>query len=828
MEKKNFKRDANKFENPNYLNSYSFGYSKPPYTEEEIPNTSSETPAYQQQLYKQNSYGYESFYENSDQPRSDSNKDLKLEDAAQKPMRKKRLPRCKSCPECKADDCGGCRQCLDMARFGGPGKLRKSCKYRRPCTKQYEQIPDTSAFKTVSSGSKEDDMKNSEYLLSSFLPKSSHVVIEDKANSKEHLNSLGNSTDFVNSHEISIENSEKHIPEDTEQDRTELENALGSIGAEANNAWMNNSEFFMPRTSAPNQTVGIEKESMPLHPSLEIKNEKEAEPESVKVSNSIRFPGSGDVFFAKEVTITKKVRHDSSQERSSSLSNSSEYPTSSLLSSWSQASSQQFSLASKQHPSLSQTGLSITKIGQVGTNDVGRKDQKSKELNKINNILSKLKPVPVSASVNLDSTQLNITGKDLDTKTASLYAGSASQDVPQYNQNYSGIQAQQVNSDTNHGYYDQFNLGYYQNTTTPQPYQYSNQIFPTTSSYPTYPIAYGPATVTPAETSIKQAHQSAGFEDYINTEEASSIQDLLLNDPLNKVNNEMLATEIKVEVDEDAVPSTNQTVISFQNSISESLSVSSVMSSRHGQQSSSLQASSPMIEKSRLVDQSAQMKPVISSTQDTGIFSANDAEKVGDAKHTVKLPSANNAVTITKKKDDCKPVVDHSRKSKAENIVTLFPSDMAGRSGDGLDGVDLTKTYTISKAQIDTFRTISKSVIKNEMTVREAGDLSGLDEEIVKTWVGSLEDILVTNKEAVEKARKYDELRKNIGDLNKKIADLQSMVLLSSVVKKEPGTDQTTLTPLAENIPVDLSLKIPVEEQQHFTNVSDMLNKIIR
>merc|ERR1719431_1641436 len=254
------------------------------------------------------------------------------------------------------------------------------------------------------------------------------------------------------------------------------------------------------------------------------------------------------------------------------------------------------------------------------------------------------------------------------------------------------------------------------------------------------------------------------------------------------------------------------------------------MSSRHGQQSSHLQASSPMIEKSTLVNQSAQIKPVISSTQDAGIFSANDAEKVGvgDAKHASKMPSVNNAVTITKKKDDCKPVVDDSRKSKAENIVTLFPSDMAGRSGDGLDGVDLTKTYTISKAQIDTFRTISKSVIKNEMTVREAGDLSGLDEEIVKTWVGSLEDILVTNKEAVEKARKYDELRKNIGDLNKKIADLQSMVLLSSVVKKEPGTDQTTLTPLAENIPVDLSLKIPVEEQQHFTNVSDILNKIIR
>merc|ERR1719233_1602657 len=230
----------------------------------------------------------------------------------------------------------------------------------------------------------------------------------------------------------------------------------------------------------------------------------------------------------------KKVRHDSSQERSSSVNNSSEYPTSSAtsssLSSWSQASSQQFSVASKQHPSLCQPGLSITKIGQGGENDSRRKGLDSKRLNKM---LSKLNPVPVSASVNQNSTQLNFTAKDLDIKAASLYAGSTSQDVPQYDQNYSGMQ---VKSDTNQGYYDQYNIGYYQDTPTTQPYQYSNQIYPT-PSYQTYPIAYGPATVAPTETSIKHAKQSAGFEDYINTEEASSIQDLLLNDTLNKVNN---------------------------------------------------------------------------------------------------------------------------------------------------------------------------------------------------------------------------------------------------------------------------------------------------
>merc|ERR1719233_1197340 len=220
----------------------------------------------------------------------------------------------------------------------------------------------------------------------------------------------------------------------------------------------------------------------------------------------------------------KKVRHNSSQKRSSSVNNSSEYPTSSAtsssLSSWSQASSQQFSVASKQHPSLGQPGLSITKIGQGGDNDSRRKGLDSKRLNKM---LSKLNPVPVSASVNQNSTQLNFPAKDLDIKAASLYAGSTSQDVSQYDQNYSGMQAQQVNGDTNQGYYDQYHLGYYQDTPTTQPYQYSNQIYPT-PSYQSYPIAYGPATVTPTETSTKHAKQSAGFEDYINTEEASSIQ----------------------------------------------------------------------------------------------------------------------------------------------------------------------------------------------------------------------------------------------------------------------------------------------------------------
>ena len=126
------------------------------------------------------------------------------------------------------------------------------------------------------------------------------------------------------------------------------------------------------------------------------------------------------------------------------------------------------------------------------------------------------------------------------------------------------------------------------------------------------------------------------------------------------------------------------------------------------------------------------------------------------------------------------------------------------------------------------FRTISSAVVKNEMSHKEAAKVSGLDEGIVKTWVDTLEDILATNQEAVEKARKYEEMKKHVGSLAKKLVDLQNMVQLNSVVKRERETvpELSTFTPLAENVPIDLSLRIPKEEQQQFTQVTDMINKM--
>merc|ERR1719245_3021165 len=87
-----------------------------------------------------------------------------------------------------------------------------------------------------------------------------------------------------------------------------------------------------------------------------------------------------------------------------------------------------------------------------------------------------------------------------------------------------------------------------------------------------------------------------------------------------------------------------------------------------------------------------------------------------------------------------------------------------------------TKTFTISKQQIDMFRTISKAVVKNKMTASEASKMSGLDEEIVIAWVESLEDILATSKETLEKARKYDKIKKHVGGLTKKLTYLQNIV----------------------------------------------------
>ncbi len=42
-----------------------------------------------------------------------------------------RRKRCGDCAYCKAKDCGLCRFCQDMVKFGGKGTLKQSCVERK-------------------------------------------------------------------------------------------------------------------------------------------------------------------------------------------------------------------------------------------------------------------------------------------------------------------------------------------------------------------------------------------------------------------------------------------------------------------------------------------------------------------------------------------------------------------------------------------------------------------------------------------------------------------------------------------------------------------------
>ncbi len=41
------------------------------------------------------------------------------------------LGQCGQCDGCLQEDCSQCIQCLDMKKFGGPGKKKKACKHRK-------------------------------------------------------------------------------------------------------------------------------------------------------------------------------------------------------------------------------------------------------------------------------------------------------------------------------------------------------------------------------------------------------------------------------------------------------------------------------------------------------------------------------------------------------------------------------------------------------------------------------------------------------------------------------------------------------------------------
>ena len=42
----------------------------------------------------------------------------------------RRRTRCRQCESCKREDCGECRTCKDMRKFGGAGKMKQACLMR--------------------------------------------------------------------------------------------------------------------------------------------------------------------------------------------------------------------------------------------------------------------------------------------------------------------------------------------------------------------------------------------------------------------------------------------------------------------------------------------------------------------------------------------------------------------------------------------------------------------------------------------------------------------------------------------------------------------------
>ena len=86
----------------------------------------------------------------------------------------------------------------------------------------------------------------------------------------------------------------------------------------------------------------------------------------------------------------------------------------------------------------------------------------------------------------------------------------------------------------------------------------------------------------------------------------------------------------------------------------------------------------------------------------------------------------------------------------------------------------------ITPGKLECLRLISCKIVKNEMSPAEAAVETGLSEEMIKTWVGSLEDILETNKMAVEKAKKYDVLLVNYNKMRRAVWNLGKEFLSST------------------------------------------------
>ena len=89
-------------------------------------------------------------------------------------------------------------------------------------------------------------------------------------------------------------------------------------------------------------------------------------------------------------------------------------------------------------------------------------------------------------------------------------------------------------------------------------------------------------------------------------------------------------------------------------------------------------------------------------------------------------------------------------------------------------------SVSLSEEQLECLRLVSSKIVKNEMTQTQAAMETGLSVEIIQTWVSSLEDILETNKAALEKANKYDVLVVHYNKMRKAVWNLGKEFLTGS------------------------------------------------
>ena len=106
----------------------------------------------------------------------------------------------------------------------------------------------------------------------------------------------------------------------------------------------------------------------------------------------------------------------------------------------------------------------------------------------------------------------------------------------------------------------------------------------------------------------------------------------------------------------------------------------------------------------------------------------------------------------------------------SDRVVTLFPSSLS---------LPLTSSLTVPS--LDTFRGLTAGLVRGEVSAAEAARASGLEEGVVALWLQSLEDVLAVREETVQQARRFREVRREVGRLGEVLGELQGLLGVQGV-----------------------------------------------